>query len=56
VPWSKAQHGLFCAAAHDAGIARSHGMSQGKAREMCAEGVKKDPRKRVAEAMVRRKK
>lgn len=40
MPWSLKQSRLFRAAAHDSGIAKAHGLSQGKAREMAKEGVK----------------
>ena len=47
MPWTRAQIGLFRAAAHNPAIARSHGMSQAKAREMAAEGVKRTNPKRA---------
>lgn len=34
MPWTDAQVRLFAAAAHNPGIAQSHGMSQAKARTM----------------------
>lgn len=43
MPWTASQHRLFQAAAHNAAIAREHGMSQSKAREMASEGVKRAP-------------
>jgi hypothetical protein len=50
MPWSPKQHRLFCAAAHSSKVAKSSGIPQAKASEMCHEGVKK-----VAEAVVRKK-
>ncbi len=43
MPWSEKQVRLFQAAAHNPEIARKHGLSQPKARQMAAEGVKKGP-------------
>ncbi len=40
MPWSEAQIRLFRAAAHNPQIAASHGMTQAKAGQMAAEGVK----------------
>lgn len=34
MPWNAAQTRLFAAAAHNADIAKAHGMSQAKARKM----------------------
>lgn len=40
MPWTESQIRLFRAAAHNPEIARSHGMSMGRARSMSMEGVK----------------
>lgn len=40
MPWTESQIRLFRAAAHNPEIARSHGMSMGKARTMSMEGVR----------------
>jgi hypothetical protein len=48
MPWSSKQHKLFEAAAHDADIAREHGMSQKEARKLANEGVKKDKSASIA--------
>lgn len=50
MPWTESQIRLFRAAAHNPGIARKHGLSQSKAREMAYEGVKK-----VTKAVMRKK-
>lgn len=47
MPWTAAQHRLFQAAAHNPAIAAKHGMSQPKARQMAAEGVKPDRKARM---------
>lgn len=44
MPWTEAQVKLFRAAAHNATIAKSHGMSQAKAGEMASEGVRRSPK------------
>ena len=41
MPWSAKQNRLFRAAAHSPEIAKTHGMSQGDARKMASEGVKR---------------
>ena len=41
MPWTPKQNKLFRAAAHNPAIAKAHGMSQSKAREMASEGVKR---------------
>jgi hypothetical protein len=48
MPYTKKQHGLFCLAAKNRKVAKKHGLSMKKAREMCSEGVKK-----VSRAMIR---
>lgn len=41
MPYTAKQHRLFEAAAHNPKVAKSHGMSQGEAKKMASEGVKK---------------
>lgn len=56
MPWSASQNRLFRAAAHNPAIARSHGMTQAKAGQMAAEGVKKPLTKgQMLAAALRRK-
>ena len=43
MPWTEKQVRLFRAAAHNPEIAKAHGMSQKKAGDMAAEGVKVSP-------------
>lgn len=52
MPWSPAQHRLFCAAAHDAALAKKNGLTQAEAKRLCEEGVK---RQKVAEALGRKR-
>lgn len=40
MPWNPAQHRLFEAAAHDAGLAKRVGIPQGQAAKMASEGIK----------------
>ena len=40
MPWTQKQINLFRAAQHNPAIAQAHGMSQAKAGQMAAEGVK----------------
>ena len=44
MPYSPAQNRLFWAAAHNQAIAKEHGLSMGKAKELAEEGVKKEPK------------
>lgn len=53
MPYTEKQIKLFRAAAHDPKIAKKHGMSMGKAREMSMEGVKKKKRNLAEMAMGR---
>lgn len=43
MPWNRAQHRLFEAAAHDPSVAQRVGIPQDKAAQMASEGVKKTP-------------
>jgi len=47
MPYTKKQHALFAAAAHDPKIAKKHGMSQAEAKRMMKEGIKAPPKKTV---------
>ena len=51
MPWTEKQVRLFRAAAHNPEIAKAHGMSQRKAGEMAAEGVKKPSPKAIAKVL-----
>ena len=55
MPWTAAQQRLFRAAAHSPGIARSHGLTQGRAAQMAGEGVKKATKAVMLAAGLRRK-
>jgi hypothetical protein len=48
LPWSKSQHKLFEAAAHNPAVAKSSGIPQAKAKQMAAEGIKDKPKKMAA--------
>lgn len=41
MPYTEKQHKLFAAAAHNAKIAKKHGLTKSKATKMMKEGVKK---------------
>lgn len=47
MPYTRKQNKLFRAAAHNPEIAREHGLSMGKAREMASEGIKPDRSKNL---------
>ena len=53
MPWSVAHNALFRAAAHNPGIARSHNLSQQKAGQMAAEGIKRPSPQTYAKALTR---
>ena len=47
MPWTRAQIGLFRAAAHNPAIAKKHGLSQADAARMSHEGVKGETKKKA---------
>lgn len=55
MPYSESQNRLFRAAEHDPKIAKEHGLSQEKAGELAAEGVKKPKAnpKKLAQALMK---
>ena len=48
MPWSKSQHKLFEAAAHNPAVAKRVGIPQGQAQKMASEGIKDKPKKMAA--------
>ena len=53
MPYSASQNRLFWAAAKNEAIAKEHGLSMSKAKELAEEGVKKEPkRKKMAKALM----
>jgi len=55
MPYSQAQNRLFWAAAKNEAIAKEHGLSMGKAKELAEEGVKKQQKpKKLALALMTR--
>jgi hypothetical protein len=54
MPYTQAQNRLFWAAANNEAIAKEHGLSMGKAKELAEEGVKKQEpkRKKMAKALM----
>ena len=54
MPYTPAQNRLFWAAANNEAIAKEHGLSMGKAKELAQEGVKKEPKsKKLAKALMK---
>lgn len=53
MPYTESQHKLFEAAAHNAAIAKAHGMSQSQAAKMASEGIKDKPNK-LAKELIRK--
>ncbi len=54
MPYSQAQNRLFWAASKNEAIAKEHGLSMGKAKELAEEGVKKEPKsKKLAKALMK---
>jgi hypothetical protein len=55
MPYSASQNRLFWAAAQNEAIAKEHGLSMGKAKELAEEGVKKQEpkRKKLAKALMK---
>lgn len=58
MPYSKSQNKLFYAAANNEAIAKEHGLTMNKARQLAEEGVKKssksDKRKMLAEQLMKK--
>lgn len=56
MPYTAAQNRLFYAAANNEAIAKEHGLTMNKARQLAEEGVKKsskqDKRKMLADALM----
>lgn len=58
MPYTAAQNRLFYAAANNEAIAKEHGLTMNKARQLAEEGVKKsskqDKRKMLAEQLMKK--
>lgn len=53
MPYTAAQNRLFYAAANNEAIAKEHGLTMNKAKELAEEGVKKEPkRKKLAKTLM----
>jgi len=53
MPYSASQNRLFWAASKNEAIAKEHGLSMGKAKELAEEGVKKQQKpKKLAKALM----
>jgi hypothetical protein len=56
MPYSSSQNRLFWAAAKNEAIAKEHGLSMGKAKELAEEGIKKESKpKKLAHALMKNK-
>ena len=54
MPYTPSQNRLFWAAAKNEAIAKEHGLSMGKAKQLAEEGVKKEPKsKKLAKALMK---